>query len=146
MGEGEGWGAQGCRAGAEHPRLRARWAVPSRGQAPPASTQESCELLAVPPAACVGGGWNEPQVLPFHLACSEEEALMEQTLPQQPNAWEPRGLAGGVGVLGHSFPLRLKPESSSCRMVAVLSLAKAACPRDTEGSLTWGVWAQSWGR
>lgn len=36
----------------------------------PASTQESCRLLAVLLAACVRCGWNKLQVLPFHLACS----------------------------------------------------------------------------
>lgn len=54
-------------------------------------------------------------------------------------------LAGGDGVLDHSLPLRLKPGLSSRRMVAVSSLTKAVCPQDTEGSLTWGVWAQGWG-
>lgn len=66
---------------------------------------------------------------------------MEQMLPQQSNAWEPRGLARGYGVLGHSLLLRLKLGSSSRRMVAASSLSKAACPQDTEGSLAWGVWA-----
>lgn len=70
---------------------------------------------------------------------------MEQMLPQQPNACEPRGLARGHEVLGHSLPLRLKLGSSSRRMVAASSLAKAACPQGTEGSLAWGIWAQGWG-
>lgn len=65
---------------------------------------------------------------------------MEPMLLQQPDAWEPRGLAGGDGVLGHSLLQRLKPGLSSHRLVAALSLAKAVCPWDMEGSLTWGVW------
>lgn len=52
---------------------------------------------------------------------------MEQMLLQQPDAWERGGLPGGDGVLGQGHPHAVRLLSS---------LAKAVCPRDTEGSLT----------
>lgn len=45
------------------------------------------------------GTLPQPAGAKEELASSEEEALTERAVPQL-NAWEPRGLAGGDGVLG----------------------------------------------